>query len=333
MMISVFRAGQTARRAIFGLVVAVALGIIGSAPAAAQADRPSARILVGFPPGAGTDTLARIYAEALSELANIGAIVENRPGAGGQIAAQLMKSATPESNTLMMAIDHQVVMLPITMKAPGFDVRTDMVPVGRMVNIYVCLAVPGSSPIRNFEQYVEAVRKNPEAGNFGVPAPGSHPQFLGYLMGRKYDIKTNPIPYRGAAPAIADLLGSQVQGVIVPCDALVEHHKTGRVRVLAMAADARYKLLPDVPTFGELGMEMPGNSFLGVYAASSMKPEMLKRVIDATARMFQSPKVLEKIAAARMEPAHAGPDELRDITEKATAFWREQVRQSNFQLQ
>lgn len=332
-MISVSRARQTVRRAALGLVVTVAVGVLGSAPVAAQADKPTARILVGFPPGAGTDTLARIYAEALSELANISAFVENRPGAGGQIAAQLMKGATPESNTLMMAIDHQVVMLPITMKAPGFDVKADMVPIARMVNIYVCLAVPGNSPIRSFEQYVEAVRTNPDAGNFGIPAPGSHPQFLGYLIGKQYDIKTNPIPYRGAAPAIADLLGSQVQGVIVPCDALVEHHKTGKVRVLATAADTRYKLLPDVPTFGEFGMKMPGNSFLGVYAASSMRPDMLKRVVDATAKMFQSPKFLEKIAAARMEPAYAGPDELRDIAEKATEFWREQVRQSNFQLQ
>lgn len=314
------------------LAVGLALSLFGAAPALAQ-DKPTIRILVGFPPGAGTDALARIYGDALRDALGATVIVENKPGAGGQLAAQALKAATPESNSLMFTVDHQVVMLPLVMKTPGFDVAKDMLPVARMVNFFTCLAVPGSSSAKSYAEYVELVLKEPQQGNFGIPAPGSQPQFLGFVIGQQQKIAMNPVPYRGAAPAIQDLLGGQVPAAIVPCDALVDHHKSGKVRVLAAAAEKRYAGLPEVPTFAELGYKMPADSFLGVFAATSLKPELLHQVVDATRKMFDSPAVLERIAATRMQPAYAGPDELRRITESSTQFWGELVRASNFQAQ
>ena len=310
-----------------------ALPFMASGPSLAQ-DKPVIRVLVGFPPGVGTDNLARMYAEALGEALNATTVVENKPGAGGQLAAQALKQATPQSNSLMFAVDHQVVMLPLVTKNPGFDVKTDMVPVARIVNFFTCLAVPATSPVKNLEGFVEAVKKDPAAaGNVGVPALGSQPHFLTYVLGQQYKIDLKAIPYRGAAPAITDLMGAQIPAAIVPCDALVEHRKGGKVRVLAVASDKRYKPMDDVPTFGEYGFKMPADSFLGVYAAANMKPELVKQVTDATRKMFESPKLVEKFASTQMEPAYAGPDELRNLVEKNAAFWGEQVRQSNFQAQ
>jgi tripartite-type tricarboxylate transporter receptor subunit TctC len=318
---------------LFRRLAATALTLIAAALPAAAQDKPTLRILVGFPPGAGTDTLARIYGDALRDALGATVIVENKPGAGGQLAAQALKTATADSNTLMFAVDHQVVMLPLIMKTPGFDVARDMQPVARIVNFYTCLAVPASSPARSYADYVESVRKNPAQGSFGIPAPGSQAQFLGFVIGQKQKIAMNPVPYRGAAPAIQDLLGGQVPAAIVPCDALVDHHKGGRVRVLAAAAEKRYAQMPEVPTFAELGYQMPADSFLGVYAAASFKPELLRQVVDATRQMMDKPAVMERIAATRMQPAFAGPDELRRIVEGATAFWSDQVKASNFQAQ
>lgn len=312
------------------VAVAACLALAGTA--AAQ-DKPVIRVLVGFPPGAGTDTLARLYARALSDLMNVTTVVENKPGAGGQLAAQALRTATPDSNTIMFAVDHQVVMLPLITKTPGFDVKKDMVPVGRVVNFYTCLAVPGTSPAHDMQSYLDAVRKTPEQGNFGIPAPGSQAQFVGYVVGQHFKVAMNPIPYRGAAPAIVDLVGGQIPAAIVPCDALVEYRKAGKVRVLAMASDQRYSEMKDVPTFGELGVKMPADSFLGVYAAASFRPELLRQLIAATRAMFDSPQTVEKFASTRMEPAYAGPEELRRIVERGSEFWGEQVRKSNFQAQ
>jgi tripartite-type tricarboxylate transporter receptor subunit TctC len=208
-----------------------------------------------------------------------------------------------------------------------------MVPGARIVNFYTCLAVPASSPAQDFNGYLDVVRKNPQAGNYGIPAPGSQAQFVGYVVGQHFKVSMNPVPYRGAAPAIQDLIGGQVPSAIVPCDGLVEYRKAGKVRVLAMAADKRYSAMPDVPTFGELGIKMPADAFLGVYASTTLKPELLKQITEATRKMFDNPELVKKFASTNMEPAYAGPDELKHFVESASAFWAEQVRKSNFQAQ
>jgi tripartite-type tricarboxylate transporter receptor subunit TctC len=320
------------RRTLPKAVLALAAGLSWLAPAIAQ-DKPLVRILVGFPPGVGTDNLARMYAEALSEELGVSTVVENKPGAGGQLAAQALKAATPQSNSLLFAVDHQVVMLPLVTRTPGFDVKKDMLPVGRIVNFFTCLAVPAASPAQDLKGYIEAARKTPELGNIGIPAPGSQPHFLTYVLGQQYKVDLKAVPYRGWAPAIVDLIGGNVPAAIGPCDALVEYKKNGKLRVLAVASDKRYKAMPDVPTFGEFGFKMPADSFLGVYAAANLKPELLHQIVEATRKMFDSPRIVAKFATTQMEPAYAGPEELARIVEKNTEYWGEQVRKSNFQAQ
>ncbi len=320
----------------YQLVAPVLLGAALVMPIASMAqsqDKTLVKILVGFPPGAGTDNLARMYGEALASTINVNTVIDNRPGAGGVLAAQALKQATPDSNSLMFSVDHQVVMLPLVMKSPGFDVKKDMVPVGRIVNFYTCLAVPGNSPVKSVEEFIENAKKNPTQGSIGIPAPGSQPHFLTYILSQKYKVELSAVPYKGWAPAMVDLVGGNVPAAIGPCDALVEYKKTGKVKVLAVATEKRLKNMSDVPTFAELGFKMPSDSFLGVYAAANMKPELLRQIQDATKKMFDNPKIVEKFASTQMEPAYASPDDLRKIVEQNTEFWGEQVRNSNFQAQ
>lgn len=324
---------QPCRRLLKSALLAAAIGLSVVSGVSAE-DKQTVRILVGFPPGAGTDTLARIYGDALSQSLGVNIVVENKPGAGGLLANQALKQATPESNSLLFVIDHQVVMVPLINKNPGFDVKKDMIPVGRISNVYSCLVVNVSSPATNLQTFAEHVRKTPTAGNYGIPAPGAKDQFMGYVVGQHFKLSMNAIPYRGSAPAVTDLVGGQVAAVIVPCDATVDQYvKTGKLRVLAMGADKRITAMPDVPTFAEQGVKMPVDSFLGVYAAASMKPELLRQITEATRKLFDNPKMIERIQAVKMEPAYAGPDELRQIVDRNATFWGEQVRQSNFQVQ
>lgn len=311
-----------------------ALTLLGSIPSLVQAqEKPMVRVLVGFPPGVGTDNLARMYAEALGEAIHANTMVDNRPGAGGQIAAQALKQSTAQSNSIMFAVDHQIVMLPLITKNPGFEVKKDMIPVGRIVNFFTCLVVPGNSPVKDLPGFIDAVKKNPMMGNVAIPAPGSQPHFLTHTLSHKYNVELNAVPYKGWAPAIIDLVGGNVPAGIGPCNDLTEYKKTNKLRVLAVASEQRYKAMPDVPTFGEYGMKMPGDNFLGVYASSTLKPELLKQITEATRKMFDSPATVAKFSTTQMEPAYAGPEELRQIVDKQIEFWGEQVRKSNFQAQ
>lgn len=322
----------SAARAIRRILACALLGLVVG-PALAQSEKSVVKILVGYPAGAGADALARIYADALHQTLNVSTVVENKPGAGGQIAAVALKTASPDTPTLMLTMDHQVVMIPLITRNPGFDPKTDMVPVARLVSFNTCLAVSSNLPAQTLGAYAEAVKTKPELGNYGIPAPGSQAQFVGYVVGKHYGVPMNPIPYRGAAPAIIDLIGGQVPSVVVPCDALAEHRKSGKVRILGIAADKRSPAMPDVPTFDELGVKMPTDNFVGVYAPATMKPELLRQVVEATRRMLQSPQVVERLNATGMTASYASPDEMRSIVGKATAFWGEQVRLTHFQAE
>lgn len=309
-----------------------ATAMLGLAPAQAQ-DKPTVKVLVGFPPGAGADALGRIYADALAQTMNVSTVVENKPGAGGQIAAQALKATSPDNPTVMLTMDHQVVMIPIITKNPGFDVRKDLAPVARIMAFNTCLAVNASNPAQTLPAYADAVKARPDLGNFGVPAPGSQAQFVGHVVGAHYKAPMNPVPYRGAAPAIVDLLGGQVPAVVVPCDALVEHRKNGKVRILGIAADQRSPALPDVPTFNELGVKMPTDNFVAIYAPATMKPELLRQVTEATRQIFQTQRFVDRFNATGMTASYAGPDDLRRIVDQGASFWAEQVRVTNFKVE
>lgn len=329
---NVRHASKFLRTTLAATMASVAL-LMGAAGDAAAQSKPIVRVLVGFPPGSGSDSLARIYADALSSAINVTTVVDNRPGAGGQIAAQALKAATADSNSIMFTVDHQVVMVPLITKEPGFDPKKDMIPVGKIANFYTCLVVPASSPAKTVDEYIELARKDPNQGSLAIPAPGSQAHFAVYVLAQRYKVNLTAAPYKGWGPAVVDLLGGNVPAGVGPCDAVNEHKKTGKLRVLATATDRRLKMMPDVPTFAEGGLRMPADSFLAVYASTTLRQDLLRQITDATRKMFDNPATVEKIAATQMDPSYAGPDELRRLVEQNAEFWGEQVKRSQFQLQ
>lgn len=320
------------RKWIRSALTALALGVAAATGVMAQS-KPVVRVLVGFPPGSGSDSLARIYADALAHAMEVTTVVDSRPGAGGLIAAQALKAASPDSNTIMITADHQAVMLPLITKNPGFDVKKDMIPVARLANFYTCLVVPATSPAKSLDAYLENARKNSGMASVAIPAPGSQAHFLTYVMAQRSKAALTAVPYKGWAPAVVDLMGGNIPAGVGPCDAVTEHKRTGKLNILAVASDKRLKSIPDVPTFAENGYKMPVDNFLAVYASSTLKPELLKQMTEATRKMFDNPALVEKIAGTMMEPAYAGPDELRRIVDQNAEFWGEQVRRSAFQAQ
>jgi tripartite-type tricarboxylate transporter receptor subunit TctC len=322
------------KRSLRRVAALIAFLALGSAPLEvdAQAAR-TIRILVGFPPGAGTDALARIYAEGLKDALGANVIVDNRPGAGGQIANQALKNAPRDGSVLMFAVDHQIVMLPHIMKDPGFDVERDFAPVARVATYNLCIAVHPGVDARDLAGLGTLVRPDSSKGNYGIPAPGSNAQFMGLVIGRHLGAELNPIPYKGAAPALIDLVGGQLPIAIAPCDAMAEFHRAGKLRIIANAAERRTPMIPDVPTLAEAGIKAPSDYFLAVYAPAGAAPEALERIREATRKLLATSAMTERIVKTGLTPAFAGAEELRRIGRESAAFWGEQIRQSGYQPQ
>ena len=324
---------RTLRRlgAIAGLLAA-ALPLAASAQPAGVP--PSLRIMVGFAPGGGTDVVGRIYADGLRDLLKTNVIVENKPGAGGAIAAQTVVAAPPSPPTLLFAIDHQIAILQHIMKNPGFDAERDLIPLGRVVTYEICLAVHSSVPAKTLTEYLAAAKTDTSVANVAVPAPGSNAQFIAHVMGSHAGLKLVPVPYRGAAPAMNDLAGGQIKAAVMPCDAFGPFVKSGAVRILAIAGDKRSTRMPDVPTMAESGIQVPGSiNFLGAYAPKGTDAKLVVMLQQATRELLANPAIVERLNATGQFAAHASAEDLARMGREASAFWGAQVKSSGFAVE
>ncbi|MFY8084111.1 MAG: tripartite tricarboxylate transporter substrate-binding protein, partial [Rubrivivax sp.] len=185
------------RQFVVASASAAALGL----PAAVRAQGRTLRVLVGFPPGGGTDAIARLLGEALKAELGVTVVVDNRAGAGGQLAAQALKTAAPDGNTVFISHDHTISILPLVSKAPGFDPARDFVPMGGFASFVNAFAVSPGTPARTMDEYAAWVRSSGGGkGTVGVPAPASTPEFLVRVLGERYRLDLTPVPYRGSAP-------------------------------------------------------------------------------------------------------------------------------------
>ena len=305
-----------------------------SSTAWAKSGKPL-RILVGFPPGGGSDVIARLLQEPLSELLDMPVIVENRPGAGGQIAAQQLKAAQPDGSTVFLTHDHTISILPQVVRHPGFDPARDFVPVGGFASFVNCLAVPGSHPAKTFADYVQWVRTVGKGRSaIGIPAPASTPEFLVQQLARHFQLDLVAAPYKGSAPMIGDLLGRQIEAGIGSVQDFIEYQKTGKLRVLAVLGGKRQKAFAEVPTFGELGLagleDMP---YYGFYAPYGTHVAWVQRFSLALAETVARPAIRSQLEQLGLTVEAMTPAQLQRREQAYTAAWQSIIRQSGFQAQ
>jgi tripartite-type tricarboxylate transporter receptor subunit TctC len=291
------------------------------------------RILVGFPVGGTIDTVARVLAEQLKEDLGAAVVVDSRPGAGGQIAAQALKQAAPDGRTLLISPDHTMVMLPLTVKAPGFQPLTDFAAVGQVARYPGGLAVSKAADVRNLAEFFAWAKANPSQANIGVPAPGSVPQFFVFSLGRQVNAPLSSVPYRGSAPLVQDLLGGQIAAGTTALGDFVEHHASGKLRVIAVLDQRRSPLLPEVPTFIEQGYQVDWEYWLGMFAPAGTPQASVDRINAALGRALARPDVRERMQRIVFEPAHGSPAELAEKIRGGIAYWEPVVRASGWVLQ
>jgi tripartite-type tricarboxylate transporter receptor subunit TctC len=302
--------------------------------AAAQPDTRPIRVLVGFPPGGSTDVVARILTDRLRESLGRPVIVENRPGNGGQVAAIQLKNAAPDGTTVMLSIDHTHVIIPLTFKEPGYEPLKDFTPIGGVAQYYNAMAASSKTGIRNLQELAAWMKANPAQANFGIPAAGSVPQFAGLIVARALGIDMVPIPYKGGAPLVQDLIGSQVPIGFGSLTEMIDHHRAGRLRLLAVSGTQRARSAPDIPTFQELGLKgIDKNPWLAFFGPAGMPPAFVASFNAALRAALAAPDVRERFAPLGVEPAPTSPAVLREWVEEGLAHWGPVIRESGYVLQ
>ena len=302
--------------------------------ASAQSDKPI-RLLVGFPPGGGSDAIARLLAEKLKDALGMPVVVENRPGAGGQIAAQTLKAAPADGHTLFLSHDHTISILPQVIKNPGFDPVHDFVPVGGFATFVNAFAVSGGNPARSFNEYVAWVKTQGQGkGAVGIPAPASTPEFLVKLVGQKYQLDLVAAPYRGSAPMMADMLGNQIAAGVGSIPDFIENHKAGKVRVVAVLGTKRQAAMPDVPTFDELGLKgFEDLPYYGIYAPAGTPAKFVGDFSSALAKVVAMPDVRDQLTAMGLTVGHMTPQQLATRQQASTAAWARIIQSTGFVAQ
>lgn len=292
------------------------------------------KILVGFPAGGGTDAIARTLAEGLRDELNAPVIVENRPGAGGQIAAQALKAAAPDGTTVFISHDHTISILPLVTKNPGFDPARDFVPIAGFATFVNALALSGGTAAKTFKDYVAWVKSQGSKSAIGVPAPASVPEFLVKVIGEKFGVDLVAVPYRGSAPMIGDMLGNQIPAGIGSVPEFVENHKAGKLRVVAVLGPTRQVAMPEVPTFAELGLagfeDVPYYAF---FAPAGTPQAEIDRFSAALAKVIARSEVKDKLTAWGLTVGLLPQAQLAARERAYSQAWARIIRTSGFQPQ
>lgn len=317
------------RRSLQWMGAAALAGTL-AAPALAQSGK-TIRLLVGFPAGGGTDAIARLLAERLKDELGANILVENKPGAGGQLAAQALKAATPDGSVYFLTHDHTVSILPLVVKNPGFDTARDFVPVAGFATFANALALSGGTPAKSVAEYVAWVKSNPQKNGFyGSAAPGSIPHFFGVMFGRTAGLELTHVPYKGTAAAMQALAGQEITAlstVVADIRTLVQ---ADRARLLAVAGDKRDPALPSVPTFRELGYDLVATPWYALFAPAGTPPAALERLSKAALAAVTDPALNKRMVEMGIEPTGHGPDRLGQILKADHERWGAVIKASGF---
>ncbi|XAH22809.1 Bug family tripartite tricarboxylate transporter substrate binding protein [Xylophilus sp. GW821-FHT01B05] len=312
------------RLALLGLLLAA-----GQVSAAALDD--TLTLVVGYAPGGTSDRIARLVAEKLRPKLGVSVIVENRTGAGGRIAAQVVKRATANQNVLMLANPAVMVVAPLVFKDAGYDPDKDFVPVSNVGDYQFAVAVSREVPVRELSHLVAWLKANPEKANFGVPASGSLPHFFGLMLGDAVGVKPEIISYRGSALLVGDLVGGQLPVAIDTLDSVYPQHVAGKLRILAMSGTQRASYAKDIPTFKEAGFNIAATGWNAFFAPRSMPAAKVQLLGQAIREVMQDPAMRASFESIQLSPVASTPAETAGMLKAFRAQWQPVVQRSGFE--
>jgi len=306
------------------LSMALALGFAPIAPAHAKPwpDKP-VTLLVPFPPGGSTDTVARAIAPKLGEALHQTFIVDNKAGATGTIGAALVKRAAPDGSTFLVTSLGPLVIAPHLIKNVQYDALKDFDMITIAVQAPNVLVVPAASPHRSVADVIAFEKANPGKMTFASSGNGSSDHLTAELFWQLTGTSGSHIPYKGGAPAISDLLGAQVEASFQNVNAVLQHIKAGKLRALAVTGDKRSAVLPEVPTFDEAGVKnLAVYSWQGIAAPKGLPAEVRAKAHAAIVAALNDPQVKQQFVSVGMEIVGNTPAQFTAFQHKEFARWK-----------
>lgn len=316
------------RRAVLGAAIA---GL--AAPALGQTINRTARVIIGFPAGGSSDIVARLYAEKLRGIYAPNIIVEGRVGAAGRIAVEAVRDAEKDGSAYLQTPASMLTLQPhVFPREVRYDALTDLIPVSTVCTFPFAFAVPASHPARSFADLVAWLKAQPGEVPFASPAAGSAPHFLGIILAKQIGVRLTHVPYRGAVPAVQDLIGGRLPLFVGVLGDVSPQHGTG-ARILAVTSPTRNPRFPDVPTMVELGHpDLAKDEWFGAALPAGTPAPIVAALHAAIAQVARQPEMIA--ALDRLEfsaTASASPAEFAARIRRERDAWGPVVRDSGFQ--
>lgn len=316
------------------LLVAVCCLPLTQAASAAEYPARPLRLVVPFTPGGTTDILARVVGARLGEVLGQSVVVENRPGAGGNLGAEAVARAAPDGYTLLMGtLGTQVTNAYLYARMP-YDAAKDFAPVTLVANSPNVLLTNASQPVRSVADVIALAKKEPGRINYASTSTGGSPHLSGELLVSMAGVRMQHVPYKGAAPAMTDLLAGQVELMFDNLPSALAQIRAGKVRALAVTSPQRSPVLPDVPTVQESGLQgYVVNSWFGLLAPAGTPPEIVARLQKAAAGVLAEPSVRQRIEQLGAMPGGDTPAAFAAIIRADHDKWSRVIRQAGIQPQ
>ncbi len=318
------------------LAAATALACI--APAAAQADYPNQAItfIVPYAAGGSSDTRSRQLAQHMAETLGVPIVVENRPGASGNIGTAQIARAKPDGYTIGLGnFAPMSVNKALYGDSLPFDPTKDIQPIALIERGAMVLAVNSSSPYASAEDLVKDAKADPNKLNYGSTGAGGASHLITELFKQRAGFEATHIPYRGGAPAVNDLLGGNIDMYLELASLFIPHLNADqpRIRALAISAESRVAALPDLPTFKELGIDLVGSNWFGVVAPAGIPEDVLAKLNAAVNQALSNEDYRKVVESQGAEVAGGSAEEFREFIASESALWGELIRSQNITVQ
>lgn len=320
------------RRQMLALAAALPLASRSWAKAEAYPSKPITLVLP-FPAGGQTDSVARLLGRRLGEILGQQVLVDNRPGANSLIGTQAVARSAPDGHTLLMNMT-ALVSNPIVLPNIDYDPIKEFTPVARLYEIAAVWAVPGDGP-ETLERFIEQAKAAKEPFSFGTTGHASSSHYFGEMLSRAAGIPLNHIPYKGEAPILPDLVSGRLQAGVVSSASALQYSADQRIRILAASGQRRWKALPDLPLFSELGVPGMGTeTFCGIFAPAGTPPAIVDKLHNAINQIAATREYQEQLLTLGLEvPPTLTPAAFGEIMKKAQSEWIAITKDSSIRIE